>query len=191
MVLLVFNWCRLGELLITLNSSHLQDGRHMNDDQTLLSDSLMTDNSVQRLTFTDELDEEESKRGVAGDFSKMFFEKPCEVTDALNLARTLFDLREFRKCCHVLKPYANERNQSALFLHYYSLFLVSEQSKEEEIIQSGDKVQCSTVQNKEVVVIESELRTLYEEKKLNGINLYLYGVILRERNKKDEAKEAL
>ena len=33
-----------------------------------------------------------------------------------------------------------------------------------------------------------ELSTYYEKGLLNGINLYLYAVILRDRNKKTEAK---
>jgi hypothetical protein len=38
-------------------------------------------------------------------------------------------------------------------------------------------------------LIESELHALFEKNMLNGINLYLYGVILKEKNKKEEAKE--
>jgi anaphase-promoting complex subunit 8 len=61
-------------------------------------------------------------------------ERPCEVTDALNLARSLFDLREYRKCAHLLRKIANPKNQSALFLHNFALFQVSELNKEEEIL---------------------------------------------------------
>ena len=52
----------------------------------------------------------------------------------MNLARTLFDLREYRKCAHLLKPFATPKYQSALFLHSYALYLISEQTKEEEIL---------------------------------------------------------
>lgn len=40
----------------------------------------------------------------------VFFERPCEATDTLNLARALFDLREYRKCSNLLKPIANHKN---------------------------------------------------------------------------------
>ena len=56
----------------------------------------------------------------------MYFEKPNEATDILNMARTLFDLREYRKCAGLLKNFANFKNQNALFLHNYALYLVSE-----------------------------------------------------------------
>jgi len=35
----------------------------------------------------------------------------------------------------------------------------------------------------EIQVLDRELRKLYTEKKLNGINLYLYGLILREQER--------
>lgn len=92
----------------------------------------------------------------------MFYELPNEVTDTLNLARALFDLREYRKCAHMLKRFANPRYQSALFLHNYALFQVSELTKEEEILQSGDKISCSNVENKELTAIEVEMQQYYE-----------------------------
>ena len=61
--------------------------------------------------------------------------------------------------------------------------------KEEEILQSGDKISCSSIQNKELAVIEQDLQQYYEKDLLNGLNLYLYGVILKEKNRKDEAKQ--
>ena len=54
---------------------------------------------------------EESKRlpntANINQFNKVFFEKPSELTDIMNLARSLFDLREYRKCANILKPYSN------------------------------------------------------------------------------------
>ena len=35
-------------------------------------------------------------------FDKVFFERPSEMLDTLNLGRTLFELREYRKCAHTL-----------------------------------------------------------------------------------------
>lgn len=36
-------------------------------------------------------------------FTKVFYEEPCAALDTLNLARSLFDLREFRKCAYLLE----------------------------------------------------------------------------------------
>jgi anaphase-promoting complex subunit 8 len=84
-------------------------------------------------------------------------------------------------------------SQSCLFLKNYALFLVSEQVKEEEILESNgsaDKVNCSTVNNKDLTKIEGELEEFYRNDQLNGINCYLLGIIYKERNKTSEAKEA-
>ena len=58
-------------------------------------------------------------------FNKVFFEKPSEVVDTLNLARSLFDLKEYRKCAHIHTKFQNS-HQSALFLKMYATYLVSE-----------------------------------------------------------------
>ena len=56
------------------------------------------------------------------------------MTDVLNYARDLFDLREFKRCAFVLKPYLStgNPNQSVIFLHYYALFMYGDIRKEEE-----------------------------------------------------------
>ena len=46
----------------------------------------------------------ESDFSANSSFSKVFYEEPCHMQDTLNLARSLFDLREYRKCAHVLQP---------------------------------------------------------------------------------------
>jgi anaphase-promoting complex subunit 8 len=41
----------------------------------------------------------------------------------------------------------------------------------------------------EIQVLDRELKKLYQEKKLYGINLYLYGLILREQERLMEARQ--
>ena len=131
-------------------------------------------------------------------FNKVFFEKPSEMVDTLNLARSLFDLKEYRKCAHILTNFQNS-HQSALFLKMYATYLVSEQQLEEQNLESGDKIQASTGpsghnesgSSKELVAIESQLKGLRERGQINAINLYLLGVLLKRKNCKDEAREVL
>ena len=72
-------------------------------------------------------------------FTKVFYEEPSHTQDTLNLARSLFDLREYRKCAHLLTPLTSSSNlqqqdggsaksliQNCLFMKNYALFLVSE-----------------------------------------------------------------
>lgn len=70
-----------------------------------MSDSNNNGRSTNKYKFTDVIDDDDfiPKTG----FNKIYYEKPNEATDSLNLARTLFDLREYRKCIHILKPFAN------------------------------------------------------------------------------------
>lgn len=69
----------------------------------------MNDNS--KLKFTDCAEEENLRRyNPNAEFNKVYFEMPNEATDTLNLARTLFDLREYRKCAYLLKQFATPKH---------------------------------------------------------------------------------
>lgn len=71
-------------------------------------------------------------------FDKVFKEPYDESSDAVMLARNLFDLREFKKCAFAVSKYAeNPNHQSAIFMHYYSLYLAGEIRKEEEMYENG------------------------------------------------------
>ena len=48
----------------------------------------------------------------------------------------------------MLKPWASEKFQSALFLHMYCSYLISEQQAEEERHQNGDFAEKSIEVNK-------------------------------------------
>ena len=129
-----------------------------------------------RLTPADSLSESDfaTQDSSTSQFSKVYYEEPGSEQDILNLARALFDLKEYRKCAHMLTPIVasglrgGEQNstrssalvQNCLFLKNHALFLVSEQSKEEEILETGgstDKIICSPVINSKLSSIESEL----------------------------------
>ena len=133
----------------------------------------------------------------------MYYEEPSSEQDVLNLARSLFDLKEYHKCAHMLAPIvasairsdsngSNSRSaaliQNCLFLKNHALFLVSEQSKEEEILETGgttDKIICSPVINSKLSSIESELEEyLASSRGLDAFNFYLLGIIYKEKNKK-------
>eukprot|EP00357_Protocruzia_adherens_P001976 CAMPEP_0114978578 /NCGR_PEP_ID=MMETSP0216-20121206/3886_1 /TAXON_ID=223996 /ORGANISM="Protocruzia adherens, Strain Boccale" /LENGTH=544 /DNA_ID=CAMNT_0002339793 /DNA_START=121 /DNA_END=1755 /DNA_ORIENTATION=+ len=132
---------------------------------------------------------EETKTPSVGDVPG-YVEKTSTATDKLHLARILFDLKEFNKAAFVLKEFAKPVHQEALFLHHYSLFLAAEQKKEEEIIENGDSLSRTTIMNRELNNIKTDLGKLYEEDRLNELNLYLYGIVLKETGQKDAAKQA-
>lgn len=43
----------------------------------------------------------------------------------------------------------------------------------------------------EIQVLDRELKKLYQERRLNGINLYLYGMILKEQQRLADARQVL
>ena len=73
---------------------------------------------------------------------KTYIEEMNDSSDTLGLARTLFDLREYRKCAFLLKPFAIPKYQPAMFLYYYASYLLSEQACAEEIYESGGNFNC-------------------------------------------------
>lgn len=78
---------RLGELLITLSEQRVAPS---------------TTTATPRMTLSDTLAEADLLSDSANTFSKVYYEEPSGEQDILNLARSLFDLKEYRKCAHLL-----------------------------------------------------------------------------------------
>lgn len=73
-----------------------------------------------------------------------------------------------------------------MFLHYYSQYMYGELRKEEEMFENEN---AKTAQNPELKLLERELSKLFQENKLSQLNLYLYGLILKDSLRLREAKE--
>lgn len=69
--------------------------------------------------------------------------------------------------------------------------MVSEQQSEEEKYQSSENISRSNVTNTELITIESELGEYYKNNQLNALNYFMYGTVLKKRNKLKEAKQVL
>jgi hypothetical protein len=110
------------------------------------------------------------------------------IADIITYASTLFDLKEYMKCNHVLRSYALPKYSTAMFIYYYSEYLIIQQKKQEEYMdnsEAGLKYSNS-----------KDLYKLYQGLKLHDLGgnpfmLYLYGVILKELNMLQEAKVIL
>jgi anaphase-promoting complex subunit 8 len=117
-------------------------------------------------------------------FNKIFIESETAATPTLQLARTLFELREYNKCCYILKPFAKPAYQSSLFLYYYAKYLISEAKAEEEGLNKLDGIKPT---DKELSDIEQDLKEYYNADKLNAINIYLYGMICKKKGSNIDA----
>lgn len=88
------------------------------------------------------------------------------------LAKSLFDLREFKKCANSLRECVGEHNQQAIFLYYYSLYMFGEVRKEEEILETEQGHKQAV--NGELRSIEREMSGLHQAGKLNEVLMHLF-----------------
>lgn len=129
----------------------------------------------------------------------------------VHLAKAHFNMREYSRAAHVLQGIKDlHKNQHALFLKFYALYLAGEKRKEEETMETAspadkfqsagtaDKFQAASptdklfqVRNMELKAIAEQLHTLHKQKAINGLNLYLYGITLRGLELKTEARAIL
>ncbi|KAL4855210.1 Anaphase-promoting complex subunit 8 [Chlorella vulgaris] len=102
----------------------------------------------------------------------------CSSGDsAYQLARSLFDLKEYRSAAHVLR---DSPDPLSLFLRGYAMYLAGEKRKEEERIESkgGGAAEASTACNVDLDSLEAELQQLVAAGRADG-------------EKKEEARQVL
>ncbi|XP_063933122.1 cell division cycle protein 23 homolog [Zophobas morio] len=95
------------------------------------------------------------------------------------LAKSCFELKEFKRAAHFI---AGCQAHITRFLYYYCLYLEGERLKLDFQMQRNLKMNksCSIV-NKEIPYIHDKLRALHLKKELDGFELYLYGIVLKEK----------
>lgn len=100
--------------------------------------------------------------------------------DSLQLARTLFDLKEYIKAASVLTEFNKAEYPEAYFLYNYSLFMYGEFRKEEESIEEGKEVD-----NKQLYSIEANLQPI------DAMCSYLLAIVKKAKGEPSHAKELL
>eukprot|EP00741_Cyanophora_paradoxa_P019352 tig00021127_g18680.t1 len=109
--------------------------------------------------------------------------------DKFLMARSYFELKEFKRAGHALKGC---RSQKCTFLRGYALYLAGEKRKEEEVAELTAAAQTkSDVVNGELAALSAELGEAHKLNQLDGFNLYLYGVVLKESEHKAQARDVL
>lgn len=62
-----------------------------------------------------------------------------EAEDVLTLVKTLFSLKEYKKCIYLLeKKVESYSSQSVIFFYYYSKWMTYQIRKEEELYENGN-----------------------------------------------------
>uniref|UniRef100_A0A3B3ZU75 Cyclosome subunit 8 n=1 Tax=Periophthalmus magnuspinnatus TaxID=409849 RepID=A0A3B3ZU75_9GOBI len=113
-----------------------------------------------------------------------FTEEDAEDLDALTLAKSYFDLKEYDRAAYFLKAC---RSNKAYFLYMYSRYLSGEKKKDDETVDSLP-LEKGQVRNEALRELRVELSKKHTASELDGFTLYRYGVVLR---KLDLLKEAV
>uniref|UniRef100_A0A8C8IHF7 Cyclosome subunit 8 n=1 Tax=Oncorhynchus tshawytscha TaxID=74940 RepID=A0A8C8IHF7_ONCTS len=117
--------------------------------------------------------------------SATFTEEDAQDMDALGLAKSYFDLKEYDRAAYFLRGC---RSQKAYFLYMYSRYLSGEKKKDDETVDSLGPLEKGQVRNEALRELRVELSKKHSAGELDGFTLYLYGVVLR---KLDLLKEAV
>lgn len=119
-------------------------------------------------------------------------------SDKLQVARSLYDCRELKRCSHLLKfAEGNTECQASLFLYSYSLYMHGSQRREEEIHErnkskqyAGVKVSDNSVVNHQSKNLARTMERLYQLDLLDDLNTYLFGLLQLDLLKHEDAAAA-
>jgi len=116
----------------------------------------------------------------------------ARVYASLMLAKSHFAMREYSRAAHALQHIRDlHKNQAALFLRLYSLYMAGEKRREEEVMEAVEPVDKCQVKNMELRGIEEHLAALHGQRLLDGPNLWLYGITLWSLELKEDARRVL
>jgi len=116
----------------------------------------------------------------------------AKLYSSIMLAKSYFSMREYCRAAYALQNVKDlHKHQGALFLRLYAAYLAGEKRREEEAMEVADPVEKCQVKNHELKMIEENLASLHGQNRLDGMNLYLYGITLRGLELKEEARKVL
>ncbi|CAG8490346.1 10735_t:CDS:10 [Cetraspora pellucida] len=99
--------------------------------------------------------------------------------DKYLLGKSYFDVKEFDRAAFVLEKCTSSKCR---FLKGYSKYLAGEKRKEEESQDIMGPLDDSKCLNKEIQNLWEEMETWRDEGEMDGFLVYLYGLILKQKN---------
>ncbi|CAG8459500.1 4060_t:CDS:10 [Dentiscutata erythropus] len=99
--------------------------------------------------------------------------------DKYLLGKSYFDVKEFDRAAFVLERC---KSSKCRFLKGYSKYMAGEKRKEEESQDIMGPLDDSKCLNKEIQSLWEEMETWREEGEMDGFLIYLYGLILKQKN---------
>ena len=116
-----------------------------------------------------------------------------QEADTVLLAKAYFDVNEFLRAAHVLR---DARSAQGLFIRWYSLFLAGEKRKDERMLEEsgGGSIAVLTGKpraiNEQLALLQTELQAEDAAGRLDGFGQYVYGLTLRELQRRTDAAAA-
>lgn len=88
-------------------------------------------------------------------------QNPSQIQTVLLLIKNLFELRQYKKCVHILKEYRHHQpdNQSVIFYYYYSIWMNGLIRKEEEIYENCNERFIQKIVTKFDLTLKSNSQT--------------------------------
>ena len=116
-----------------------------------------------------------------------------QEADTVLLAKAYFDVNEFLRAAHVLR---DARSAQGLSIRWYSLFLAGEKRKDERMLEEsgGGSIAVLTGKpraiNEQLALLQTELQAEDAAGRLDGFGQYVYGLTLRELQRRTDAAAA-
>lgn len=102
------------------------------------------------------------------------------------LGKSLYDTREYRRAAHSLEKCSSPK---AVFLRLYSLYLVGEKNKEDNMVDAIGEDEVGGIKNEEIPILKEEVRELANSGRLDAYGYYLYGVLHKEQKLFGDARD--
>ncbi|CAE7545177.1 APC8 [Symbiodinium natans] len=118
------------------------------------------------------------------------------MSSSVLLAKAHFGMREYSRAAHALQScptHGKELHSEPwpVFFRCYALYLAGEKRREEDAAEVSDPAESSRVRNTELKTLEEDLSALHHEQKLDGLGLYVYGIVLKGLELKEDARRVL
>ncbi|GMH36425.1 hypothetical protein BSKO_04293 [Bryopsis sp. KO-2023] len=104
-------------------------------------------------------------------------------------ARQFFEAREYRRAAHCLEDVPGDKPK---FLRCYSMYLAGEKAREEASVeQESGLLDHGGAQNAELEGLEFDLAEMTAHRPCSPFLLYVYGLVLADRKRAEDARHAI
>jgi anaphase-promoting complex subunit 8 len=105
-----------------------------------------------------------------------------QEADRYVFAKACFDCKEYSRAAYHLQQCTSKKS---LFLRGYSLYLAGEKNKHDQTADMPARFQKTEKYTRHLTALEKEFSELYKQKNLDGYGIYLYGVVLKELDQRE------